>query len=47
MTLGFFTMPMHLPGCNHTQTLKEDCEAGLLTDRLDFCEAFIREYMPD
>ena len=30
MKLGFFTMPMHPPGRNYTETLKEDRAAVLL-----------------
>ena len=40
-------MPMHPPGRNHTQTLKEDREAVILADRLGFCEAFIGEHATD
>jgi alkanesulfonate monooxygenase SsuD/methylene tetrahydromethanopterin reductase-like flavin-dependent oxidoreductase (luciferase family) len=47
MKLGFFTMPMHPPGRNYTQTLKEDREAVLLADRLGFCEAYIGEHVTD
>ncbi len=47
MKLGFFTMPMHPPTRNYTQTLKEDREAVLLADRLGFCEAFIGEHVTD
>ena len=47
MKLGFFTMPMHPPGRNYTQTLKEDREAILLADRLGFSEAFIGEHTTD
>jgi alkanesulfonate monooxygenase SsuD/methylene tetrahydromethanopterin reductase-like flavin-dependent oxidoreductase (luciferase family) len=47
MKLGFFTMPMHPPGRNYTQTLKEDREAVLLADRLGYCEAFIGEHVTD
>lgn len=47
MKLGFFTMPMHPPGRNYTQTLKEDREAVLLADKLGFCEAFIGEHVTD
>jgi len=45
--LGFFTMPMHPPGRDYTQTLKEDREAVLLADRLGFAEAFIGEHVTD
>jgi alkanesulfonate monooxygenase SsuD/methylene tetrahydromethanopterin reductase-like flavin-dependent oxidoreductase (luciferase family) len=47
MKLGFFTMPMHPPGRNYTQTLKEDREAVLLADRLGFSEALIGEHTTD
>ena len=47
MKLGFFTMPMHPPGRNYTETLKEDREAVLLADRLGYCEAFIGEHVTD
>ena len=47
MKLGFFTMPMHPPGRNYTQTLKEDREAFLLADQLGFSEAFVGEHVAD
>ena len=47
MKLGFFTMPMHPPGRNYTQTLKEDRAAVLLADKLGYCEAFIGEHATD
>ncbi len=47
MKLGFFTMPMHPPGRNYTQTLKEDREAVLLADRLGWHEAFVGEHTTD
>ena len=47
MKLGFFTMPMHPPGRDYTQTLKEDRAAVLLADKLGFCEAFIGEHATD
>ncbi|HEV7801390.1 MAG TPA: LLM class flavin-dependent oxidoreductase, partial [Burkholderiales bacterium] len=47
MKLGYFTMPIHPPGRNYTQTLKEDREAILLADRLGFVEAFIGEHVTD
>lgn len=47
MKLGFFTMPLHPPGRDYTQTLKEDREAVLLADRLGYCEAFIGEHVTD
>jgi alkanesulfonate monooxygenase SsuD/methylene tetrahydromethanopterin reductase-like flavin-dependent oxidoreductase (luciferase family) len=47
MKLGFFTMPIHPPERNYTQTLKEDREAFLLADRLEYCEGFIGEHTTD
>jgi len=47
MKLGFFTMPMHPPGRDLTQTLKEDREAVILADRLGYCEALIGEHATD
>ena len=47
MKLGFFTMPMHPPGRDYTQTLKEDREAVLLADRLGYTEAYIGEHIAD
>ncbi len=47
MRLGFFTMPMHPPGRNVTETLKEDRAAILLADRLGYREAFIGEHTTD
>jgi hypothetical protein len=45
MKLGFFTMPMHPPGRNLTETLKEDRAAVILADRLGYCEALIGEHV--
>jgi alkanesulfonate monooxygenase SsuD/methylene tetrahydromethanopterin reductase-like flavin-dependent oxidoreductase (luciferase family) len=47
MKLGFFTMPMHPPGRNYTETLKEDRAAVLLADELGFSEAYIGEHVTD
>jgi len=47
MKLGFFTMPIHPPDRNYTQTLKEDREAILLADRAGYAEAFIGEHVTD
>ena len=47
MKLGFFTMPMHPPGRNYTQTLKEDRAAVLLADELGYNEAYIGEHVTD
>ena len=47
MKRGFFTMPMHPPVHNYTQTLKEDRAVVILADKLGFCEAFIGEHTTD
>lgn len=47
MKLGYFTMPLHPPGRNYVQTLKEDREAILLADRLGFTEAYVGEHVTD
>jgi alkanesulfonate monooxygenase SsuD/methylene tetrahydromethanopterin reductase-like flavin-dependent oxidoreductase (luciferase family) len=47
MKLGFFTMPMHPPSRDYTQTLKKDREAVIFADKLGFCEAFIGEHVTD
>lgn len=40
-------MPLHPPGRNVTETLKEDREAILLADQLGFTEAFVGEHVTD
>ena len=47
MQLGFFTMPMHPPGRNYTQTLKEDREAFILADKLGYTEGYCGEHLTD
>lgn len=47
MKLGYFTMPLHPPGRNYVETLKEDREAILLADRLGFTEAYVGEHVTD
>jgi alkanesulfonate monooxygenase SsuD/methylene tetrahydromethanopterin reductase-like flavin-dependent oxidoreductase (luciferase family) len=47
LKLGFFTMPMHPPGRNYTQTLKEDRAAIVLADGLGYSEAYIGEHLSD
>lgn len=47
MRLSFFTMPLHPPGRNYVETLREDREAILLADELGFAEAFIGEHVTD
>ena len=45
--LSYFTMPVHPPGRNYLETLKEDREAVLLADALGFSEAFFGEHITD
>ncbi len=40
-------MPIHPPGRNYTQTLKEDRAAILLADKLGYSDAFIGEHTTD
>ena len=47
MKLGYFTMPLHPPTRNYTETLKEDREAIVLADKLGFAEAFVGEHVTD
>jgi alkanesulfonate monooxygenase SsuD/methylene tetrahydromethanopterin reductase-like flavin-dependent oxidoreductase (luciferase family) len=47
MKLGYFTMPLHPPTRDYTQTLKEDREAIVLADRLGYSEAFVGEHVTD
>ena len=47
MNLGYFTMPIHPPGRDYVQTLKEDRDAILLADRLGFTEAYVGEHVTD
>ena len=47
MNIGYFTMPLHPPSRNYTETLKEDREAILLAEKLGFVEAFIGEHVTD
>ena len=47
MKLGFFTMPLHPPGRNYGDTLKEDREAIIMADRLGFTEAYVGEHTTD
>jgi hypothetical protein len=41
MDLGLFTMPIHPPHRNYTETLQEDRERVLLADRLGFTEGYV------
>ena len=47
MELGFFTMPLHPPGRNYRDTLREDREAILFAEELGFTEAFVGEHLTD
>ena len=44
MELGYFTMPLHPPGSNITQTLDDDIEQLVTLDRLGYQEAWIGEH---
>ena len=47
MQLGYFTMPLHPPERDYTETLREDREAIILADRLGYAEAFVGEHVTD
>ena len=47
MKFSTFMMPLHPPGRNLIETLKEDREAILLADSLGFAEAFVGEHVTD
>lgn len=44
MELGYFTMPLHPPGSNITQTLEDDLQQIITLDKLGFKEAWIGEH---
>ena len=44
MELGFFTMPLHPPGSDFTQTLQDDLDQIVTLDRLGYKEAWIGEH---
>ena len=44
MELGYFTMPLHPPGSNITQTLDDDLDQIVTLDRLGYREAWIGEH---
>ena len=44
MQLGYFTMPLHPPGSNMTETLEHDMEQIVLLDKLGYQEAWIGEH---
>ena len=47
MDLGLFTMLIHPPSRNYSETLKEDRELFLLADRLGFTEGYVGEHITD
>lgn len=47
MKLGMFMMPLHPPGRDIRDTLREDREAVLLADRLGYSEAYVGEHVTD
>lgn len=47
MKLGFFTMPIHPPGKDWRQSLREDREAFVLADELGFVEGYVGEHATD
>lgn len=44
MELGYFTMPLHPPGSDYTQTLDDDLEQIITLDKLGFKEAWLGEH---
>lgn len=44
MEVGYFTMPVHPPGSDLTETLDHDIEQIVTVDRLGYCEAWIGEH---
>jgi len=47
LRLGYFTMPLHPPARDYSETLREDREAIVLADELGFAEAFVGEHVTD
>ncbi len=45
--LGFFIQPVHPPSRPYADVLREDREAVILADRLDYGEAFVGEHLVD
>lgn len=45
--LSYFTMPLHPPGRDYSETLAEDRDAIILADELGFAEAFVGEHVTD
>ena len=44
MKAGYFTMPLHPPGSNVTETLESDLNQLVVLDELGFSEAYIGEH---
>ena len=44
MKVGYFTMPLHPPGSNITETLESDLQQIILLDQLGYSEAWIGEH---
>ena len=44
MKLGYFTMPLHPPGANITQTMDDDLDQLVYLDKLGYSEAWIGEH---
>jgi alkanesulfonate monooxygenase SsuD/methylene tetrahydromethanopterin reductase-like flavin-dependent oxidoreductase (luciferase family) len=44
MKVGYFTMPLHPPGSNMTETLESDLQQIILLDQLGYSEAWIGEH---
>lgn len=47
MKLATFMMPLHPPGKNYPQSLREDREAIILADELGYEEAYVGEHVTD
>lgn len=45
MEVGYFTMPLHPPGSDLTQTLQDDLDQIVTLDRLGYKEAWIGEHL--
>ena len=41
MDLGYFTMPLHPPGSNITQTLEDDVQQIVALDQLGYQEVYM------
>ena len=47
MKIATFMMPLHPPGKNYVQSLREDREAIILADELGYEEAYVGEHVTD